>query len=110
MSDERIQINFDCPHCGKSQNKKIFKGAEIETICDQCKKAIGIVTDENGKPIRIGTLTTVEKLLKTANEGQIQHGKTRGDAHDDSSISISSVYGNVSVVGGVNTTTIYNDT
>ena len=110
MSNQKIWINFDCPHCGKLQNKGVFKGAEVEVIYDQCKNSIGIVIDNNGNPTRIGQLTSISKLLKSTKGGTDTTQGSQNDMSNTPSINIGSVYGHISISNDTNITNIYNNT
>ncbi len=107
--DRRNDIDFECPWCGKPQTKSVARGAEVEVKCSECKKSIGIATNEFGEPIRIGQLTSVTRLLEL--QEPTQRTYTRSDMHPNTpSINIGSVQGNISFGGDVNVTNIYNET
>lgn len=111
MSDSKNWVDFNCPWCNRYLTRKVYKGADTEVVCDECKKSIGLVTDENGKPIRIGRLVGIETLMQAQGEQQTQRTHTRSDVHTNNpSINIGSVYGSVAFGGNVNTTNIYNET
>ncbi len=64
-------ITFECPHCGRPQTKAIPKMADIEVKCTLCKGSIGIITNGEGDPIRIGQLTSLSKLLNSAQKQDV---------------------------------------
>ncbi len=67
---ERIDVWIDCPWCNITQSTKVYKKATKEITCVSCKKSIGVETDDNGNPIRIGRLTSLETLIQKSNQKQ----------------------------------------
>lgn len=103
MSLDVELVRYFCPWCDEPQGKQLYKSAEIEVICIKCRKSIGIQTDENFKPVRVGRLIGIESLI----EKQNQHA----NKNNDSTISIGNVYGSVAFGDNAKlTTNIYNET
>ena len=92
-------VTFECPWCGEQQTKSVPKGADWSVLCKSCKKSIGIITDETGKPIRIGQLTSISELLKSSNQDISKNMPP---------VNIGSIYGSVSF-GGDAITNTYNE-
>jgi TolA-binding protein len=75
VSSNRTAIEFDCPWCGKLLNKQVYRGAETEIVCSECKQLIGIITDNDGKPIVIAT--KVHKSMQMSSVPSAQNSDTK---------------------------------
>lgn len=103
MSDGKTNLTFDCLWCGGFQYKSVYAGAEVEVICTNCKKLVGIETNDMGKVKRIGTKVHVVKPVEMQIEQQLR-------SDNQPTISIGSLYGSLAVGGNATTTNIYNET